>query len=222
MKTVNKTIILLVLVLMLTTGFIQQPSNISVTIATATTGGFWHPIGISLGDLITSYIPGVTATVQTTGGAIENLRLLSAGEADLVMAYDYQVARLNSGTLPAVSDSSQPVRIVLGLYEQPLHIVTRVRYRYHQCADLKGKHISTSAPNSGAEEQAGFVFKALGIDWNKDIIRQKLGVTESVAALKTGQIDAFFWSGALPSTASSTRRLQIWQQILLSRWCSYR
>ena len=39
------------------------------------------------------------------------------------------------------------------------------------------------------------------MDWNKDITREKLGATESVAALKDGKIDAFFWSGAVPTSS---------------------
>ena len=67
--------------------------------------------------------------------------------------------------------------------------------------DLKGKRVSTGAPNSGTEEQADYVLKPLGIDWNKDFSREKLGATESVAALKDGKIQAFFWSGAVPTAS---------------------
>jgi TRAP transporter TAXI family solute receptor len=67
--------------------------------------------------------------------------------------------------------------------------------------DLKGKRVSVGAPNSGTEEQADYVLKALGIDWNKDFKREKLGASESVAALKDGKIDAFFWSGAVPTSS---------------------
>jgi TRAP transporter TAXI family solute receptor len=67
--------------------------------------------------------------------------------------------------------------------------------------DLKGKRVSVGAPNSGTEEQADYVLKGMGIDWNKDIRREKLGASESVAALKDGKIDAFFWSGAVPTSS---------------------
>jgi TRAP transporter TAXI family solute receptor len=67
--------------------------------------------------------------------------------------------------------------------------------------DLRKRRVSTGAPNSGTEEQADFVLKGLGIDWNRDITREKLGASESVAALKDGKIDAFFWSGAVPTSS---------------------
>ena len=89
----------------------------------------------------------------------------------------------------------------MGFYEQPLHIVTKEGTGITTVMQLKGKRVSVGAPNSGTEEQADYVLKALGIDWNKDIKREKLGAGESVAALKDGKIDAFFWSGAVPTAS---------------------
>jgi TRAP transporter TAXI family solute receptor len=89
----------------------------------------------------------------------------------------------------------------MGFYEQPLHIVTKDGTGIKSLMDFKGKRVSTGAPNSGTEEQADYVLKALGIDWNKDFSREKLGATESVAALKDGKIQAFFWSGAVPTSS---------------------
>jgi hypothetical protein len=95
----------------------------------------------------------------------------------------------------------QPVRIVMGFYEQPLHIVTKEGTGIKSVMDLKGKRVSVGAPNSGTEEQADYVLKGLGYDWNKDFKREKLGAGESVAALKDGKIDAMFWSGAVPTSS---------------------
>jgi len=89
----------------------------------------------------------------------------------------------------------------MGFYEQPLHIATKEGTGIKSVTDLKGKRVSTGAPNSGTEEQADYVLKGLGIDWNKDMSREKLGAGESVAALKDGKIDAFFWSGAVPTSS---------------------
>ena len=103
--------------------------------------------------------------------------------------------------------------MVLGFYEQPLHLVTKEGTGIKSIMDLKGKRVSTCAPNSGTEEQADYVLKAIGIDWNKDFKREKLGAGPSVAALKDGKIDAFFWSGAVPTSSiidlSSTAGLKM-------------
>jgi TRAP transporter TAXI family solute receptor len=41
------------------------------------------------------------------------------------------------------------------------------------------------------------------MDKDKDLKRERLGVAESVNALKDGKIDAFFWVGGLPTAAVS-------------------
>jgi len=45
------------------------------------------------------------------------------------------------------------------------------------------------------------VLRAAGLDPDRDLRRQGLGVSESADALKDGKIDAFFWSGGLPTAA---------------------
>ena len=115
-------------------------------------------------------------------------------------AIDYHVVWANEGKVPGLSGKHK-VRMVLGFYEQPLHIVTTDGTGIKGIMDIKGKRVSVGAPNSGTEEQADYVLKALGFDWNKDFTREKLGATESVAALKDGKIHAFFWSGAVPTSS---------------------
>ena len=67
--------------------------------------------------------------------------------------------------------------------------------------DLKGRRIATGAPGSGTEIIAIRILEAYGIDPDKDVTREKLSVAESVNALKDRKIDAFFWSGGVPTAA---------------------
>ncbi len=179
----------------------RPPEKLSFSIATGGTGGVWYPLGGAIGSVVTKNVANTEATSEATTAAIDNLKLLVAGKAGMSFSYDYHVIWANEGKLPAVSDKKEPVRIVMAFYEQPLHVVTKEGTGIKSLNDLKGKRVSTGAPNSGTEEQAGYVLKALGIDWDKDFAREKLGATESVAALKDGKIDAFFWSGAVPTSS---------------------
>jgi TRAP transporter TAXI family solute receptor len=45
------------------------------------------------------------------------------------------------------------------------------------------------------------VIEAAGLDKDKDMKRERLGVAESVNALKDRKIDAFFWVGGIPTAA---------------------
>src|SRR5262249_61417626 len=69
--------------------------------------------------------------------------------------------------------------------------------------DLKGRRISTGAPGSGTETIALRMLEAYGINPEKDVRREKLSVAESVNALKDKKVDAFFWSGGVPTAAGT-------------------
>jgi uncharacterized protein len=196
----NALLVLVCLAIPFTSASGQGKDKLSFSIVTGGTGGVWYPLGGAIGGLIGKNVPNTDATAEVTTAAIDNLKLLCAGKAGMAFAYDYHAVWANQGKIDALS-KKQPLRIALGFYEQPLHIATKDGTGIKSVLDLKGKRISTGAPNSGTEEQADYVLKALGIDWNKDFKREKLGAGESVAALKDGKIDALFWSGAVPTAS---------------------
>jgi hypothetical protein len=177
-----------------------KAEKLSFSIVTGGTGGVWYPLGGAIGGVIGKYVPNTEASAEATTAAIDNMKLLTTGKAGLSFAYDYHVGWANEGKVPGLSGKHN-IRMVLGFYEQPLHIVTKEGSGIQSVLDLKGKRVSVGAPNSGTEEQADYVLKALGIDWNRDLKREKLGAGPSVAALKDGKIDAFFWSGAVPTSS---------------------
>lgn len=174
--------------------------KLSFSIVTGGTGGVWYPLGGAIGSVIGKNVPNTDATAEVTTAAIDNLKLLTAGKAGMAFAYDYHTVWANEGKISELA-KQQPLRIVMGFYEQPLHIVTKEGSGIKSVMELKGKRVSVGAPNSGTEEQADYVLKGLGYDWNKDFKREKLGASESVAALRDGKIDAFFWSGAIPTAS---------------------
>src|ERR687896_515768 len=67
--------------------------------------------------------------------------------------------------------------------------------------NLKGKRVSTGSGGSATEVMAFRVIEAAGLDKDRDLRRERLGVAESVAALKDRKIDGFFWVGGLPTAA---------------------
>ena len=201
MKTVACVVLFIAVSLFIAAGvYAEQPKQekLSFSIVTGGTGGVWYPLGGAIGGVIGKYVPNTEATSEATTAAIDNMKLLGAGKAGLAFAYDYHIGWANDGKVPGIPGKHK-IRLVMGFYEQPLHIVTTNGTGIASVIQLKGKRVSVGAPNSGTEEQADYVLKALGIDWNKDIKKEKLGVSESVAALKDGKIDAFFWSGAIPT-----------------------
>jgi TRAP transporter TAXI family solute receptor len=82
-----------------------------------------------------------------------------------------------------------------------MHAVTIEGTGINSIKDLKGKRVSTGSGGSATEVMAFRVIEAAGLDKDRDMRRERLGVAESVNALKDRKIDAFFWVGGLPTAA---------------------
>jgi TRAP transporter TAXI family solute receptor len=94
-----------------------------------------------------------------------------------------------------------PARTLAVLYSNYLHLVTRSDTGIKSVADLKGRVVSTGAPGSGTEVVAFRVLEALGLNPKVDLRTQALGAAQSVDALKDSKVDAFFFTGGLPTAA---------------------
>jgi len=93
------------------------------------------------------------------------------------------------------------VRTLMVLYPNRMHVVSITSTGIKKMADLKGKRVSTGSGGSATEVMAFRVIEAAGLDKDKDMTRERLGVAESGNALKDRKIDAFFWVGGLPTAA---------------------
>jgi TRAP transporter TAXI family solute receptor len=91
-------------------------------------------------------------------------------------------------------------KTLMVLYPNKFHVVTVDGTGINKLSDLKGKRVSTGSPGSGTEVMSLRVLEAMGID-KGDIQQQRLGVAESVNAIKDKKIDAFTWVGGLPTAA---------------------
>jgi TRAP transporter TAXI family solute receptor len=87
------------------------------------------------------------------------------------------------------------------LYTNYTQVVAPAGSGINSIEDLRGRSVSMGSPGSGTEIIALRVLEAAGIDPDSDIDRQQLGVDESVDAVRDGTVDAFFWSGGLPTGA---------------------
>ncbi len=178
-----------------TTAFAQ---NISV--ATGGTGGVYYPMGGGLAAVLSKHVPGMQATAEVTGGSVDNLNLIGSGKPYVAFSMvDAALDAANGGG--KFAGRKVDVRTLLVLYPNRMHVVTTESTGIKTMADLKGKRISAGSPGSATEVMAFRVMEAAGIDPLKDVNRERLGVAESVNALKDRKIDAFFWVGGLPTAA---------------------
>jgi TRAP transporter TAXI family solute receptor len=170
-----------------------------LSIATGGTGGVYYPLGGGLANVLSKSIPGVEATAEVTSASVDNIKLVGAGKADIAFTLGDTAADGFNGV--GKFKEKVPVRAITVLYANKSQWVTVEGTGITRMQDLKGKRIATGAPGSGTEVIALRILEALGIDPEKDVRREKLSVAESVNALKDRKIDAFFWSGGVPTSA---------------------
>lgn len=177
------------------------PSPVFLSVATGGTGGVYYPYGGGLAKLISEKIPGVQATAEVTGASIDNLKLMQQGRANLAFTLADTLAEAVKGTGPFAATGAVPAQTLAILYQNFTHIVALEGTGINTIRDLRGRTVSMGSPGSGTELIASRVLEAAGLDAHRDISRQALGVAESVNAIKDGKLDAFFWSGGLPTPA---------------------
>ncbi len=171
-----------------------------LSIATGGTGGVYYPLGGGFANILSKALPGVTATAEVTGGSVANLQLLGSGKADLAyVQVDASWDAING--LDKFTSGKLPIQALVVMYANHMHVVTVEGTGINKIEDLKGKRISTGSPGSATEVFAFRVLEAAGIDKDKDVKRERLGVAESVNALKDKKIEAFLWVGGLPTAA---------------------
>ncbi len=170
----------------------------TIAIGTGGTGGVYYPIGGALANLLSKQMPNMQATAQVTGGSVDNLKLIGSGQSEIGFSMaDAAVDALNGED--KFKGNKVPLRTLMVLYPNIMHVVSIEGAGVDKIADLKGKRISTGAPGSATEVMAFRVIEAAGLDKDKDMKRERLSVAESVNAIKDRKIDAFFWVGGLPT-----------------------
>lgn len=182
-----------------------------LSLGTAGTGGIYYPLGgaiasrLSIADSTRQY------TAEVSGGSVENVNRLGAGQIDLAMAIAmtvYQAQRGEGDFKTAIPG----LRAVAPLYPNVTHILVPARSDARSVADFAGYRVSVGSAGSGTEQLSRHVLAAHGLTYD-DIEPRFLSFAESSAALRDGAIDAAIISVGYPAAAvleaSTTGRMRL-------------
>ena len=172
-----------------------------LSIATGGTGGVYYPYGGGIAKILNENLPGVRATAEVTAASVDNLKLIRDGGADLAFTFADTLADAVHGRGAFEASGPVPVVSLAVLYPNYLHVIAPASSGIEKLGDLRGRVVSTGSAGSGTEVVAFRLLRAAGLDPDRDVRRQALGVAESAEALKDGKIEAFFWGGGVPTPA---------------------
>jgi len=172
----------------------------NISIATGGTGGVYYPMGGGVAAVLSKHVPGMQATAEVTGGSVDNLKLVGSGKPYVGFTMTDAAQDAFRGE-DKFKGNKVALKTLMILYPNRMHVVSVEGRGVSKMSDLKGKRVSTGSPGSATEVMAFRLIEAAGLDKDADMKRERLGVAESVNAIKDGKIDAFFWVGGLPTAA---------------------
>jgi TRAP transporter TAXI family solute receptor len=170
-----------------------------LSIATGGTGGVYYPYGGALANLLSDNLEDAEVTAEETSASVDNMYLIDTQDADIAFVLADTAYDAVNGNAPFEAPINGMA--LATLYNNYTQIVVNSDAGITSIADLAGKRVSVGSPGSGTEVIANRILEVSGIDPESGIEVERLGAAESADALRDGNIDAFFWSGGLPTAA---------------------
>ncbi|WP_202080957.1 TAXI family TRAP transporter solute-binding subunit [Caldalkalibacillus salinus] len=171
--------------------------NQFITIATATTGGTYYPIGVGMGNLWSEMLEeeGIKATGQSSAGSVENIDLLRNGEAEFAILQGLIGAQAYTGTGNFEGNAYDGLRTVSMLWPNVEHFVLmESAIETGTIADIEGASFSVGPQASGTEQSTLVIMEALGLT-KDDISPEYLGYDDTISAMRDGRLEG----GSLPA-----------------------
>ncbi|MFJ2903607.1 TAXI family TRAP transporter solute-binding subunit [Streptomyces sp. NPDC087212] len=174
----------------------EEPPSGTVTFSTGTRAGVYQQYGKLLQHEFHEDMPGLDVRLLTSAGSQENVRRVATGQADFTIAAADAVETYD---LSDDNPGATRLRGVARLYDDYVQLVVPRDSPVKSVADLRGRRVSTGPPGSGVRLIADRVLKAAGLDPAKDVSSRSYGIDTGPEQLREHGIDAFFWSGGLPT-----------------------
>lgn len=136
---------------------------------------------------------------RSSGGSIENIRLVNSGKADFAVSYSGHVYAGSKGRLKHDTTRYENVSVLAFLYGAPAQLVVTESSGIDNPEDLAGKRVGVGNAGSGAAANAEIFFTQIGV-W-EDMDREYLGYRNAATAMQNGQLDAFWVFTGYPSAS---------------------
>lgn len=170
-----------------------------LSLGTGGTGGVYYPLGGALANRLSLADPTRQFTAEVTGGSVENVNRILAGQIDLGFALSVTAYEAFHGSRDFATPATNLV-IVAPLYANLSHILVRASSRARSLADVRGMRVSVGSAGSGTEQISRQLLEIYGLGYD-DIVPLYLSFSESSAALRDGAIDVAIMSVGIPAAA---------------------
>ncbi|MFD9337349.1 TAXI family TRAP transporter solute-binding subunit [Streptomyces sp. NPDC060028] len=165
--------------------------------STGVSTGVYHRYGQLLRSELARDMPEVDVRLETSEGSQQNLQRVADGEADFTVATADAVAKYQQDGKPG----AERLRGCARLYDDYVQLVVAAGSPVQSARDLRGKRVAVGQDGSGVRLISNRLLTAAKLDPQRDITPVSIGIDTMPTELQAGRIDAFFWSGGLPTNA---------------------
>lgn len=158
-----------------------------------------YVIAVSYGEIINTNVPGVTMTVEETGGGFEVIGQLINGELDAATSSDIaSYAAIHHTDQFAKMANSDNFYAWLPVYISPIQAIVKASSPIYSYSDFRGKRIAIDLVGTGSEQIHRGMFDAFGLTDSVRVLN--VSKNESMEMLKTGEVDVAMITTAAPTT----------------------
>ncbi|MFD1833107.1 TAXI family TRAP transporter solute-binding subunit [Streptomyces desertarenae] len=169
----------------------------SVVFTTGVPGGVYERYGELLRHQLGRDLPEVEVTLLPSQGSVQNIDRLVSGRASFTIAAADAVATYLAEGRPGAGR----LRACARLYDDYIQLVVPAGSPVREAADLEGLRVGLGQERSGVNLIAGRLLRAAGLDPERDVRPVREGIDRMPELLARDELDAFFWSGGLPTGA---------------------
>lgn len=177
-------------------------ANTFITIGTGGQTGVYYVVGQSICKLVNrgQKEHGIKCTAPSTGGSVENLNAIAAGEQDMGVAQsDWQYHAYNGTSEFESKGPNEDLRAVFSVHPEPFTVVARADSGIETFDDLKGKRVNVGNPGSGQRGTLEVLMDAKGWTMNDFKLASELKSAEQAQALCDNKIDAIVFAVGHPN-----------------------
>lgn len=172
----------------------------SLVLATGSPGGTSFPLGDAIAAVWEDAVDGLEVTTRPTGGSVENVGLLDAGEVDLALAGNGVAADARAGERE-FAGRPHDLAFVGSVHREVGQVVARSDAGVAGVEDLQGRRVALGPPGSGTEVLARRLLEAGGLDPDGDVEAFRGSFDDAADRLRDGSLDAAVAILALPATS---------------------
>ncbi|MFD7921497.1 TAXI family TRAP transporter solute-binding subunit [Streptomyces sp. NPDC059740] len=168
-----------------------------ITIATGVPAGVYHLYGELLQQDLAHDQPDLRVRLTPSEGGPDNLSKLATGKAAFTFATADAVQQYQSSDAPG----ARHLRACARLYDDYMQLVVARDSKVRSAADLRGLRVGVGAKGSGVQIISRRLLEAAGLRYGQDVKPVEVSLIDMRDRLRDGRLDAFFWSGGLPTSA---------------------